>query len=258
MKFVNGNNCAVLFGIGGGLVTLASSSWIKSQNITVYALDLSRLIEFVGLLTCLVSAGAIIFLCGRWLVYRVVTLTIEATDDFIDPIYISKPASPNELKEIHEMGEDLFEGGVSSIKKMKEWHNVNPQIFHVIRNMKKGRKSKIEGYFCVIPLKKEASDLLRKGEITGKDFTTNHIASPIKAPNAVYVGAVAAVGFKSRGASLHKLLQYIQNLRNKGTSDVFTRPVTRDGMRLCKKFGFECIESDGVVKDKIHVLNEIF
>jgi hypothetical protein len=244
--------------IGLGSAIMALNAWPAASN---YLVDVfgprakGMLISAGGIVVCL-GIIAILITSFRWIFNKVIVRFFSSIGEYIDPVFMAKPASSNELGQIFRMGSDLFEGGVSSINQMKRWHRVNPRIFWVLR--KNGeRGGEIKGYFCVIPLKARAAEMLVNGDISGKDFTVEHILAPTKTPTYIYIGAIAASGFRARGAALHKLLFHIEQMKAKGTKHVLTNPVTRDGSRLVKKFGFECVPADGDCgdRDKIHQLN---
>ena len=243
-----------IVGIGAAMIAVSSSSVLNARNIEVYGFLLVSILDLVGVL--LVVLGFVLIALGflRKTGKGAATYVYTIFDDYIDPIFSAKSASPNELKLIYYMGTNLFESGVSSIRQMKKWQNANPNIFWVLRGKNDGR-NKISGYFCVIPLKSAAAALVRNGDLTGKDFTVDHILNPKSVPVNVYIGALAGTGFRAKGNAVRRLHQFIDGLREKGARHIYTRPVNNNGLRLCRKFGFECVEPDGNPKNKIHYLS---
>lgn len=248
------NFALILLAISGCLFGASSFAYGKESSVAVYGLSLSSLLGYSGILLLVVGAALLILRWFSWTCLFIAGRIKDSLPDFLDPVYVSRPASSMELKLIHDMGVELFEGGVSSTNQMKKWYRVNPNIFWVVRRKGDGKREAIRGYFCIIPLTQNAVDLLKDGQISGQTFTTEHLSTESR-PKSVYVGAIAAKGFKARGAVLHMLLAQIEMLRLKGTKNVFTKPVTKDGVRLVKKFDFTCIESDEIDKDKLHHLD---
>lgn len=244
--------------VGLGSAIMALNIWPSASSYLIQIFGPNAkdiLIPIGGLITC-IGIILILLIVIHWLFNKVIVIFFSSIGEYIDPVFRAKPASSNELKKIYDMGSELFDGGVSSIKQMKRWHRVNPTIFWVLRKSDEPRGD-IKGYFCIIPLKVKAAKMLINGDISGKDFTVDHILGPTKTPTYIYIGAIAATGFRAKGAALHKLLFHIEQLKEKGAKHVLTNPVTRDGSRLVKKFGFECVPADGECGDreKIHQLN---
>lgn len=139
-----------------------------------------------------------------------------------------------ELTTIHELAVKVFGTSVSDLHLMQEWWRVNKRIFWVIRRVVVGpgkRSEKFVGYFCVIPLKAAAVDLIRRGQVTGANLGTEHIARPTETPAALYVGAVVGTDFTSRGSSLHYLMAYVRSFDETQGVTVLTRPVTDQGLQ---------------------------
>ncbi|WGL16969.1 hypothetical protein PVT68_01400 [Microbulbifer bruguierae] len=243
-----------LLAVSGCLLGASSLQAIKEMEVSILGFPIDRACGYLGVI--LFATGiALIFV--RWAIWSLLYSFGRLRDslpEFLDPVYMARPASSMELKLIFNMGEDLFEGGVSSINQMKAWYKVNPNIFWVLRRKGEGKRDPIRGYFCIIPLKAEAVKLLKEEQITGQSLTAAHISKEIN-PKSVYVGAIAAKGFKSKGAVLHKMLNQIEMLKQKGTKNVFTRPVTKDGVRLVEKFDFSCIGYGEGAKGKLHHLD---
>ncbi|MEZ5814546.1 MAG: hypothetical protein R3E13_07520 [Alphaproteobacteria bacterium] len=171
------------------------------------------------------------------------------------PKFILRPATQSELKMIYDMGNNLFDGGISPLDQMQRWQKKNGEVFWVLRKYGDKKFAPIYGYCCLIPLLESAVEELKSGEITGQSMRSAHI-SKNKRPKSVYLGAVAAIGMRAKGAMLDKLTHEIDSRRRGGqTKCIYTRPVTDDGLRLIKKYGFECYDCPKPTKDKLHYLD---
>jgi hypothetical protein len=243
-----------LLAVSGCLLGASSLQAIRDMGVSIVGIPLDQVCAYLGFILFIIGVALIFARWALWLLLFLYGRLRDGLPEFLDPVYMARPASSMELKLIFNMGEDLFEGGVSSINQMKAWYKINPNIFWVLRRKGEGKRAPIRGYFCIIPLKAEAVKLLKEEQITGQSITTAHISKELN-PKSVYVGAIAAKGFKSKGAVLHKMLNQIEMLKQKGTKDVFTRPVTKDGVRLVKKFDFSCIGYSEGEKGKLHHLN---
>ncbi|MBN7820068.1 hypothetical protein [Bowmanella yangjiangensis] len=243
-----------LLAVSGCLFGASSLQTVKDIGFSIVGLSIDQVCGYLGFILFIIGIALIFSRWALWVFLFLYSRLIDALPDFLDPIYMARPASSMELKFIFNMGEDLFEGGVSSVNQMKAWYKINPNIFWVLRRKGEGKRDPIRGYFCIIPLKADAVKLLKEEQITGQSITTTHISKE-RNPKSVYVGAIAAKGFKSKGAVLHKMLNQVEILKQKGTKDVFTRPVTEDGIRLVKKFNFSCVGYDEGEKGKLHHLD---
>lgn len=242
---------ALIAGVGAAILALLMIDQIKTSSIVVLGFPLEQAIIFLGGATILI--GIIVIMIGLsklvfngllWGTQQVVVLT-----DFMQ--FRAEPATEAELQKIHKMAFDFFEGDVSPLEKMIEWQRRNSDIFWVVFRDENSR-SKISGYFCVIPILKSATKLIKNEHIKGSEFSVDHITSKISRnkPYALYIGAVAANGIFARAASLNHIDQFMHHMKRKNVNNVYTRPVTKDGLRLCKKRGFKPV--DRKVKDQLN------
>lgn len=142
----------------------------------------------------------------------------------------------------------MIGGSMSDHQRALRWFDINRQIFwKIIDGTRQRREERVIGYYAVIPLNKEATDLLEAERIDGTAFEPGHII-PFrpkrirKTPASIYIGGVAANNRKRiRSFVLGSLISHLEHEKEAGVKVVFTRPVTADGLRLVKKYKFQAV-----------------
>lgn len=166
------------------------------------------------------------------------------------------PASFSDLEEIHQMAFEFFDGDVSTLESMTALHQHNDKIFWIVRGNRKRAQKKIDGYFCVLPLKEAPAKLVMTEVLRGAKITNEHLAAGDDKPYALYVGAIAAQSLFSRAAALNYLVGFLDACRRQEIVNVYARPVTNDGLRVCRHHGFEIVDKQADAPlGKIHHLD---
>ncbi|HWS55665.1 MAG TPA: hypothetical protein VN228_16115 [Pyrinomonadaceae bacterium] len=162
-----------------------------------------------------------------------------------DKPYDCKTAKWEDLKAIHSFATEEL-GQVSDLQKMERWFQTNRQIFWIItdKSAQGPREKQLVGYYAVLPLNKEASDLLGTEQIEGISLAPEHLipyrrGRIRKTPASIYVGGIVSKkGPRVRHFVLGSLIGHLNQEKLNGVKTVFSRPVTDDGLRLVKKYGF--------------------
>lgn len=155
--------------------------------------------------------------------------------------YVCSKVEDNQLEEVHTFCREILGDDIGTMERLREWHNKNPDILHVIYAQRQRRFKQIKtivGFFSVFPVTTEAKQLLSRNALKGTEFNANHITARGRRPAAIYIGAVAGNGFKGREQTLMALMGFVTSLTERKTSLVFTRPISDDGLRLAKQYGF--------------------
>lgn len=148
----------------------------------------------------------------------------------------------NQLEEFYAFCTQLFGEDIADFHRVREWYSKNPNVLYAIYSLRHFgfvTKSKLVGCFSVFPVTKDAKELLERNELKGTELRATQITRPECGAAALYIGAIGASGFRAKQETLAALLGYVHSRTNKRTHVVFTRPITKDGMRLAKKHGFE-------------------
>jgi hypothetical protein len=139
-----------------------------------------------------------------------------------------------------QLGED-----VSPVEVMKSWYGKNPSVFFVIITEKRTSfevSKRMVGYFCAIPLTESALGKIESGEIKARDLPNEYIARIRRDCRAVYIGGIAAKGLGAKAALLAVLHKEFTSGKRKWARTFYTRPVTKDGVRIAIKKGFTAID----------------
>lgn len=247
----------LLLAIGSGIIAITSTSFAKNivQGLSASWVTVG-LLQIAGSIIIVV---AILMIIARWSSWVLISLFHKAADNI--PILVKtktivRQASNRDLENIQSLGERLIEGGVSDLDHMKRWRSVNPAIFFAVKQTLPDKEPVLTGYYCLIPIKNKTVSSLLDMSISGKDFTTEHIYKG-RCPKNIYIGGVAATGRLSKAAVIGALSSHISAMERRGLLKVYTKPTTRDGLKLAKKYDFKTI-SGGVAKlDEIHVQDAI-
>jgi pimeloyl-ACP methyl ester carboxylesterase len=117
------------------------------------------------------------------------------------------------------------------------------------------RHERLSGYFCVIPLSSTAMSSVKDGTLRGGQLTMNHVPVSSGETATLYIGAVAARDLASRAVVLEALRLHVNYYSKElGFHEVITRPVTNDGLRIVKKYGFQPFEGKGGL-DELYILD---
>lgn len=119
---------------------------------------------------------------------------------------------------------------------------INAQICYLIESKTDDTKSDwtLVGCFCILPLKQGAVGELESGELTGLRLKPENLTRKKGTARGFYLGVVVATDIRTKGYAVWKIQEELSRLCKKhGTTKVFGRPITQDGLRLLKKHGFK-------------------
>lgn len=155
------------------------------------------------------------------------------------------PSKERDLPAIYQLAFSLFGDEVSPLQSMVLWQEKNKYIFHTLYAVKSSayeRRKRIVGYFVLLPLKETALRRLESGSARAKHLSTDDLHFYDENWDAVFIGAVVAVGFRARATILSLVQREITSFCAQKTNLFYTRPVTNDGLRLVKKFNFLSVD----------------
>ena len=216
---------------GAGFVTI--SSGVSSIN-PGWSQQNSLIPVTAGVGVVLMIAAAVAWLFAR----------ADIPDLF--PDILCEPATEGDLAAIHAMAADYFGPEISPLDLMLAWQRKNHSAFRVLiekRQSTFAASRKIVGYYCVLPVRKSAYDRLISGKMTGSSIAADDIAPPRHTPYAVYLGGLAATGFRARGGLLLAIRMDIDAAWSGRAKRFLTRPVTAQGLRLVRHHGFTPVDA---------------
>ncbi len=163
-------------------------------------------------------------------------------------------ARPEDVSGIRKLAVRFFGEGVTPEEVLVQFATAGG-ILRVVKRVfvdDDKRCERLSGYFCVIPLSTEAAASVKAG-LRGGRLAMDHVPVSQEETAALYIGAVAAQDQASQAvvlAALHSHLQYL----DRGITEVLTRPLTEDGLRLVTKYGFQPVRGQGGL-DELYVLD---
>ncbi len=154
--------------------------------------------------------------------------------------YDCVPASQSDLLLIHQLASKTFSGPISSVDLMQQWWSANRNVFWVLRRVvvSSGKRyEEVEGYYCVLPLRKEAVEKICRAEVTGATIGADLLARANEGVDTFYVAAIVGVSAVSKGVIVHFLTARFRFLSENKLITVLGRPATNDGLRIIEGHG---------------------
>lgn len=235
--FFDAANCvvrrwAVILTIAGLLLAVAA---LKGTYVDPHLPD--RL-NVALLWSALVST---VFVFAAWLVSQIGDwLSRDVTESF-------RAIKRSEIQHLIPFYDRVVGGDRPSLNELKEIFAANSQVFRVCEKViSRGhqRKSQFVGLCTIVPMARESEDLLASEQLHGLRMNKSHIARPKQASRVLYIGSIGADGVQAKAAVMSYVLGIIDDAANHGVKRVYTRPVTIDGLRVAKKYGFEPVKPD--------------
>lgn len=216
---------------GAGFVTISSGisvihpEWLQPYSVT-------PAMAGIGVFLMIGAAALLLF--------------AKANIPDLFPDILCEPATESDLSAIHAIAVDYFGPEISPLDLMLSWQRKNHTVFRVLIEKRQSTfttSRKIVGYYCVLPVRKTAYDRLLSGKMTGSTIAAEDIVLPRSAPYAVYLGGMAANGFRARGGLLMAIRMDIHASWNGRVKRFLARPVTAQGLRLVMHHGFTPVDT---------------
>lgn len=175
-------------------------------------------------------------------------------------VYELIPVENNfDLKELHIFCEKVVGPHFASLEKWKNRFEKNSHTFFKIIKVKRTefkKEEELTGMFSVIPVNENAHSLLEQDCLNATTFTKEHIVSPNENPAALYISGVVGVTRRAKGYVISHLLNMLRQIyKEKGTTLIYTRPMTSDGLRLAKHYGFNPVKPELAQAEHIYRRN---
>jgi len=235
---------SALLALGGAMLAVYPLKDPIESRIVILPNGFYFVFLLLGLL--LVAFGLTLFV--------LLLLPIKALEEKLDvilegPDYDCRPAKTSELKSLRDYGKTFFGEDVCTLKKMKQWHSKNPNIYWLLVHNKSTQNktiSRMVGYYNLLPLTAEASDRVEREELNGTLFMPDHIVEDGQKPSSIYIGGIAANAFpfRARSVILTYLKEHLKRERERGVTKIYTRPVTRRGLQLVERNNFSPVNAE--------------
>lgn len=153
----------------------------------------------------------------------------------------------SELQDLVPFFDRVVGGERPSLNELKKIFNANSDVFKVLEKVvqyNQKKRSELVGFCTIVPMKRDAEQLLATEQLNGLRMNAEHIASSMKQARVLYIGSIGAQGSKPRAAVLNYVLGVMDDAAGHGVRKVYTRPVTKDGLRVALRYGFEPVMAD--------------
>ena len=159
----------------------------------------------------------------------------EVGDHVLVPFLECGPSRRDELKALHDFGEDDF-GRVSALSLMEGLYDKHPKSFWSVRSAVGSEDQKLVGYFIMYPLSQRSCVAVEQGRLTGLNLAHSDITTSFKKARGIYVGAVYGISLRPQAVALEGLKNQLAVYGAR--LPFYARPVSPDGKRIMTKYGF--------------------
>ena len=123
--------------------------------------------------------------------------------------------------------------GVLDLQKTQALYAHNPKFIHKVFDTQDHR---IIGYFCVLPLTKKGVGKVKERDLMGDGMQVSYFTKRFAKKATVYIGGVAGIGNYVKAGAYEQLKQFLEK---QNVYEAYTRPTTKDGVRLARQNKFE-------------------
>ncbi len=162
--------------------------------------------------------------------------------------FYCRHAQRNDISHVHDLATKLIGPSVSPVQDIRKYHEIDKKFIWLVRKKKQsvtGWTTELPvGYFIVYRISSSGETAIKNGAFNGASPDSSHLSRPGQRCSAIYIGAIAAK-WSARGHTSGALEHNIStDARYKGAQWVYTRPVTRDGLRLVRMHYFEPLSQE--------------
>lgn len=225
------------------LVTIGAALLAVHPYVVTYFPSINYIRQIVLILGALITTVGVLMWGAYELRAYVNNKLISGTNYYVRSI------KKEEIPILDELAKSYFGDNRASIEILREWFKKYPRSLSVVEKIKKnGPKMTITivGGICILPINNKACELIEKGLLNGINILPDHLENNTRSASGAYVAAIFANGLVARfvvlGYTIAVLEKYFQHGKN-----IYARPMTTDGLRLCRDNGFLSVNSN--IKD---------
>jgi hypothetical protein len=225
------SNGVVVMGIGLAVLGLTSAVSSRLRNLLLLG---GLILVALAVLMFLLAIGLRLFGAKEWF-DDAFNLVLSRTPA-LTPVWLTE----SDLPRVYNLASELLPRGHPERDMVEKRLVKNRKI---IRGVCKGNTADGEllGYFIIYPLGKRATKQLMDGTIVqGHQILPDLIYSEWRAPESIYIAALAARTIAGRAATLAALKDIVFTYKRPPV--LFARPVSQDGLRLLKSHHFHPIK----------------
>lgn len=187
----------------------------------------------------------------------IVVVVVESLSLVVQAIYRLQPSTLANMTSLVARADDIpvivdiaksTMGDRITIENTLKLYNHNKRC---IRKVVDTRSNQIVGYFCVLPLTINGEKRVMDRDLISNDLDVQNFAKNFRRGMPVYIGSMAATTTRGRAATLELAKVTLANME---ITKAFTRPVTKDGVRLVKRFGFEPVSEFDKLISNVYVM----
>lgn len=247
---------SAFFAVGGALFIIPS---VEEKIEIACGITISeyhiQIVVFIGIALFIISA--IFFVIGC----KIHLLILDLLSNFRDKPegYDSRYLKRTELKRVHEFCLYHFGNDIASINTMKRWRRKYPNLATIVTKntfSKGGRKrtEEIKGYLDIIPLNNYGEDEIRNGNSI-LSLTDKHVSAGDRRTACVYIGGIIGINLIAKARAIEATRSITRLFEEKGVKRFYSRPISKDGLRLVKKYGFTKLDGSECELDMLAYLN---
>lgn len=151
-----------------------------------------------------------------------------------------------DIDEISRIANQHIVGSTDQRKSMVLYNHC-PKAFRKVIDTKTNR---IIGYTCLLPLTKKGEQQIENRDVLVGDLDTSYFARRFRKGCSVYIAGMVGEKFSAKGAAI----SFIRDeLEQNGALKAYSRPVTKDGVRLLKREGFQPVSEHDRVEADVYV-----
>lgn len=192
----------------------------------------------VGLVMVAAGVGRTIYATSREVELRIETIRyVIGTRQLV---FECIPCLLSDIPRLHKFASSQLDVPISSIETMREWQlQTDPIYWQIFAIHRKGMEEnrRLEGYFSVLPLRQQGCRQFWNEEIKAAKMPAQFIATNESERRGLYIGGIGAT-FRARPAAVAHLERIVGDFLEREKLCVFTKPMTRDGLRLAIRYGF--------------------
>jgi|ERR1041384_3433910 hypothetical protein len=229
--------------MGGAILALIATRelfrpWFEISDRVARLLGITAAVLIIlGIVSCLIAVAS-----------RPVTVAItRIMYGDVESRYVISYARRKDIVGLHELYKNAFGSDVPPIETMNSWLSRCKKSFVLVYRIRQlaglPTTRELVGSFKLLPLTREGARAIETQRVTGTMFVAKHIARNLRETVAYYVGDVVGRGkFAKAVVMAHLNVEGAPAIKHHFL--VYARPLTTDGLRVMKRYGFVQV-SDG-------------
>ncbi|MFD4527616.1 hypothetical protein ACFWP7_27545 [Streptomyces sp. NPDC058470] len=225
---------------------LALGNWTLLTGLALLGIGFSLDRNVLAGVIVLFSGLAALLICAVSLIFALVTafvVRMSGAEELTLPVGYNpvgrvqtRWSESDELDSVFRLARELIPEGHPRRNAVEERLLRNSQLVRLVY-LAHGGSYRLEGYIILYPLNRSAVSAVLAGEIcAGLQIRPRHVQQRWTSASGIYIAAAAGSTWRARAAVVTLLEVMTENISPEW---IFARPVTKDGLRLMRKSGFQ-------------------